>query len=77
MSQRLSLPTSFLDNRSCVAAIDALHALYRKEKGRAATVELFCSSFRDDHTITVYAEAADHEQVEWFKAKLALLYPTP
>ncbi len=77
MSLRHSLPTSFLDNAHCVAAIDALHALYRKEHGRAATVELFCSSFRDTHTITLYAEASpeDAAQVEWFTSKLATLYP--
>lgn len=76
MSQRHSLPTAFLDNAHCVAAIDALHALYRKEHKRAATVELFCSSFKDEHTITLYAEAGDDAQVEWFTAQLAALYPS-
>lgn len=77
MAQRHSLPTSFLDNAHCVAAIDALHALYRKEHKRAATVELFCSSYQDQHTITLYAEASpeDAAQVEWFSDKLAALYP--
>jgi hypothetical protein len=76
MSQRHSLLTPFLDNAHCVAAIDALHALYRKEHKRSASVELFCSSFRDTHTITLYAEPGDEAQVEWFKAKLATLYPS-
>ncbi len=77
MSQRLSLPTSFLDNAHCVAAIDALHALYRKEHKRAATVELFCSSFRDTHSIVVYSEATEEDaaQVAWFTSKLNTLYP--
>ncbi len=78
MSQRHSLPTAFLDNAHCVAAIDALHALYRKEKGRAATVELFCSSYKDTHTITLYAEVTpeDEAQVEWFTTQLNALYPS-
>ena len=78
MAQRHSLPTHFLDNAQCIAAIDALHALYRKEKGRAATVELFCSSFRDQHTITLYAEGTEEDaaQVAWFKAQLNTLYPS-
>lgn len=75
MAQRHSLPTSFLDSAHCVAAIDALFALYRKERGRGATIELFCSSYRDTHSLILYAEPGDEEQVEWFKTKLAALYP--
>ncbi len=78
MSQRHSLPTVFLDNAHCVAAIDALHALYRKDHKRAATVELFATSFRDSHTITLYAEPTleDAAQVEWFTTTLNALYPS-
>ncbi len=77
MSLRHSLPTTFKTDAQCVAAILALHALFRKEHKRAAAVELFASSFRDEVTVTIYAEQteADAAEVEWFKTNLNALYP--
>ncbi len=77
MSLRHSLPTTFKTDAQCVAAVLVLHALFRKEFKRAAVVELFASSFRDEVTITIYAEPTEAEaaEVEWFTSKLNALYP--
>jgi hypothetical protein len=78
MSYRQTLVT--LPNAAaCVAAIDAAHALYRKEHKRNATVELLVSSYQDRHSVALYATdagGAQADEVAWFDRTLKTLYPS-